>query len=506
MTNTRCCRDQLSWWQLRKAIALYSGLARLIAHTHMYRSSRGDNSSNNLTEEAVRQRIMMMMRFHKDRYYCDPDGCGHASTWFVSSLDIPRMILQQPYQVVCAGEDECTQHLLADWRGDGLMRGFVLSLQALYPTTTDHAGWMRELLLPSSSQESSLDYTAFMKKLADAARKRSKQMYTVSDQSSSVQYHLAAEGSSEKNLFDVIVALIQEELVQHGVCQFSDDLDVRGSFLLTRPQKKSFQGVHVDYPMAQFSRVRYELARRMRQEKALNEPLEEKQDEEAGTARNNDDGKSNVHDTKDDDDNNDEHDIERHPAYVKRYNQHVPYLGFMPVTPDGCYLQIWPDTRRFEDCCTRQGTILFLPMGTMLIMRGDMVHAGGIDSTLQCHDKAGGGGSGCPRVHLYIHNIPARRNQPQPQQDGPRGEGRAGRRHNCQQQQRQQRRESKRQKRNSSMTRSNDASQHDNPMLDLEPWLPPVTPSNDWFERHGMRTLGLAMYPDCWNQPNEVTS
>lgn len=79
--------------------------------------------------------------------------------------------------------------------------------------------------------------------------------------------------------------------------------------------------------------------------------------------------------------------------YYDKYNCFMPFLGFMPLTLSGMYLQVWPDRRTFEEYNKETKPYLVkINLGEMLVLQGNTVHAGGIDD-----------GTGCNRVHFYFH-------------------------------------------------------------------------------------------------------
>ena len=68
------------------------------------------------------------------------------------------------------------------------------------------------------------------------------------------------------------------------------------------------------------------------------------------------------------------------------------FLAFFPLTEEGAYLQLWQDNENVSIDDPREGTVVFIPYGNMLIVPSDTIHGGGF--------KRGEGGN--LRFHLYI--------------------------------------------------------------------------------------------------------
>ena len=68
------------------------------------------------------------------------------------------------------------------------------------------------------------------------------------------------------------------------------------------------------------------------------------------------------------------------------------FLAFFPLTEEGAYLQLWQDDENVSIDDPREGTVVFIPYGNMLIVPSDTIHGGGF--------KRGEGGN--LRFHLYI--------------------------------------------------------------------------------------------------------
>ena len=88
------------------------------------------------------------------------------------------------------------------------------------------------------------------------------------------------------------------------------------------------------------------------------------------------------------------------------YKNRVPFVAFFPLTKMGMTLQMWKsraDHYQFNnDTSDDDGILVKLPMGVMMITRGDTIHAGGFMGS-----KIGKNGekfvNGDPRGHLYIY-------------------------------------------------------------------------------------------------------
>ncbi|EEC47032.1 predicted protein [Phaeodactylum tricornutum CCAP 1055/1] len=69
----------------------------------------------------------------------------------------------------------------------------------------------------------------------------------------------------------------------------------------------------------------------------------------------------------------------------------MPYLGFLPLTKAGMFLQLW--TGNPDDGVIKMGNIVFVPWGKLLLVPGNTVHGGGFRT----------GNHGNLRAHFYIH-------------------------------------------------------------------------------------------------------
>ena len=71
------------------------------------------------------------------------------------------------------------------------------------------------------------------------------------------------------------------------------------------------------------------------------------------------------------------------------YKERVPFIAFFPLTPDGMAVEVWEARENHRE--GRDGVLVHIPFGSMMIARGDVVHAGGFRNS----------SSGNPRCHLY---------------------------------------------------------------------------------------------------------
>ena len=76
---------------------------------------------------------------------------------------------------------------------------------------------------------------------------------------------------------------------------------------------------------------------------------------------------------------------------LKEHHRQVD-LAFYPISPEGMLLFVWPEPKDVTDAVKPATT--FIPYGYMLVMRGMVTHAGGVQTP--------GGKLGNPRVHLYV--------------------------------------------------------------------------------------------------------
>jgi hypothetical protein len=91
----------------------------------------------------------------------------------------------------------------------------------------------------------------------------------------------------------------------------------------------------------------------------------------------------------------------RHPrSYRNNYKEWVPFIALFPLTKDGMTIQVWHarDNKHNQPACPADetGVVVDIPFGTVLLLRADVVHAGGFLSAV----------SGNPRGHFYIYKTP----------------------------------------------------------------------------------------------------
>jgi hypothetical protein len=79
----------------------------------------------------------------------------------------------------------------------------------------------------------------------------------------------------------------------------------------------------------------------------------------------------------------------------KKYNHVVPLIALFPLTKEGMIVEIWPDEPVTGD---KVGQLVQIKYGSILILRGDVVHAGGFCS----------GPGGNPRAHMYLYRGPGK--------------------------------------------------------------------------------------------------
>ena len=92
-----------------------------------------------------------------------------------------------------------------------------------------------------------------------------------------------------------------------------------------------------------------------------------------------------------------------HVDYLRRMWQKKNWVGFVPLSETGMYVQIWAGRPTREHGYTasgydnrQQGTVMFIPCGMAMFVRGDTVHAGG----MHCDSYRNKWGN--PRLHVYI--------------------------------------------------------------------------------------------------------
>ena len=86
-------------------------------------------------------------------------------------------------------------------------------------------------------------------------------------------------------------------------------------------------------------------------------------------------------------------------SFKGNYKEWVPFVALFPLTTDGMMVEVWnarskhnvPDCREDDT-----GVVVRIPFGTILLLRADVVHAGGFTTAP----------SGNPRGHFYIYKTP----------------------------------------------------------------------------------------------------
>jgi hypothetical protein len=76
------------------------------------------------------------------------------------------------------------------------------------------------------------------------------------------------------------------------------------------------------------------------------------------------------------------------------YQEWVPFIALFPLTEDGMTVQVWKDQSQHSDHVF--GQIVEIPYGNILLLRADVIHAGGFKTAI----------SGNPRCHFYIYKTP----------------------------------------------------------------------------------------------------
>jgi hypothetical protein len=84
---------------------------------------------------------------------------------------------------------------------------------------------------------------------------------------------------------------------------------------------------------------------------------------------------------------------------VGNYKEWVPFIALFPVTTDGMTVEIWNARSRHnhpESEHDKKGCLVHIPYGKILLLRADVVHAGGFKTAA----------SGNPRCHFYVYKTP----------------------------------------------------------------------------------------------------
>lgn len=82
------------------------------------------------------------------------------------------------------------------------------------------------------------------------------------------------------------------------------------------------------------------------------------------------------------------------------YKRWVPFIALFPLTTDGMNVEIWHARGNHQHPVHHsdgEGRIIFIPYGEIVLLRGDVVHAGGF-ATKQSTEN--------PRCHLFVYKYP----------------------------------------------------------------------------------------------------
>jgi hypothetical protein len=84
-----------------------------------------------------------------------------------------------------------------------------------------------------------------------------------------------------------------------------------------------------------------------------------------------------------------------------KYNEWLPFIAVCPLTEEGMTIEVWNALTIHEvaECEEEEtGVMVHIPYGKLLLLRCDLVHAGGFrtESSLL----------GNPRCHFYIYKTP----------------------------------------------------------------------------------------------------
>jgi hypothetical protein len=85
-------------------------------------------------------------------------------------------------------------------------------------------------------------------------------------------------------------------------------------------------------------------------------------------------------------------------SFRGRYKEWVPFIALFPLTFDGMTVEVW---HARKDHChppaqNQTGAIVTIPFGSILLLRADVVHAGGFQTSY----------TGNPRAHFYVYKTP----------------------------------------------------------------------------------------------------
>jgi hypothetical protein len=57
------------------------------------------------------------------------------------------------------------------------------------------------------------------------------------------------------------------------------------------------------------------------------------------------------------------------------------FVGFIPLTKNGMYLEVWPMNDPQPSTKQHHGELIFIPLGVLLLLPATTVHGGGDEST-----------------------------------------------------------------------------------------------------------------------------
>lgn len=89
----------------------------------------------------------------------------------------------------------------------------------------------------------------------------------------------------------------------------------------------------------------------------------------------------------------------QHPHFDYRgkdWKTNKYWIGFLPITDYGQYLQLWEYGPENED--NQKGEIVFIPKGQLVLVRGDTLHGGGFRAETNSGNHGAHG-----RIHFYIY-------------------------------------------------------------------------------------------------------
>jgi hypothetical protein len=84
------------------------------------------------------------------------------------------------------------------------------------------------------------------------------------------------------------------------------------------------------------------------------------------------------------------------------------YVGFIPATRNGMYLEVWPVHNLCPGMKKIQGEIIFIPLGSLLVLPATTIHGGGMKAPLpptttdSVVDQSHGVIHQHPRFHFYV--------------------------------------------------------------------------------------------------------